>query len=175
MLTFKDINPDRKLSTGIALTFAVEVLHVFEQKYPEDLRPRKALEAAMKYLQDSSVVNAMSAVASADAAYDAYATYAYSHASYAAYAASQSAYAASASFSHSVIYAVRAATDAASAIKINTGDKWQYIHDKLLKILPLILEHKIKNGQSFGSPEKVMEYLSGEDRDKFLFNLDVLA
>lgn len=40
-------NHDLKL---IAIEFAERVLHIFESKYPQDRRPRKAIEAAKLYL-----------------------------------------------------------------------------------------------------------------------------
>ena len=71
----------------IAADFAESVLHIFEEKFPEDDRPRKAIEAAR---------GGGSRRASADAAHAAaYATHAAAHAAgYAAHAAAFSAYAA---------------------------------------------------------------------------------
>jgi hypothetical protein len=39
----------------------------------------------------------------------------------------------------------------------------------------MILKYKIENHKNFGNPEKIMEYLSAEDQEKFLFNLDIFA
>ena len=40
---------------------AKSVLHIFEEKYPEDKRPRLAIEAAEKWLLDPSAANATDA------------------------------------------------------------------------------------------------------------------
>jgi len=54
-----------------AIFAAKQVIHIFEKKYPEDLRPRKAIEAAENYLNNPAAADA------ADAAYAAYAAAAY--------------------------------------------------------------------------------------------------
>ena len=58
-----------------AIYAAEKVLHIFEDEYPDDDRPRKAIQAAKDYLAGKM-----------DAAYAAYAAYA-ADAAYAAYAA----------------------------------------------------------------------------------------
>jgi hypothetical protein len=93
------------------LKCAQSVLNIFEDRYPEDKRPRLALEAVDNYLQNPTEENkrkcknaayaaAAAAYAAAYAAYAAeyayaaaYAAYAYA-AAYAAYAAEYAAYAA---------------------------------------------------------------------------------
>lgn len=92
-----------------AVFAAEQVIDIFEKKYPNNKRPRQAIEAAKKCIEDPSAENKNAAAsaasdasaASAAAAYDA--AYA-SAAAYAAYAASDAAYAA----------AYAAASDAAS-------------------------------------------------------------
>jgi hypothetical protein len=87
-----------------AIFAAEQVIHIYEKKYPNDDKPRKAIEAAKRYLKNPTIKNK-------DAAYAASASaYAASASAYAAYAASASAYAASAS-----AYAAYAAASAASA------------------------------------------------------------
>ena len=86
-----------------AVFAAREVLPIFEKRYPKDLRPRLALEAAEKFISDGSEVNKDTARAAADAAYDAadaaaapaarVAAYAAAAARAAAYAADAAAYA----------------------------------------------------------------------------------
>ena len=56
-----------------AIYAAEQVIDIYEKKYPDDDRPRKAIEAAKNYLKDKSKKKA-------DAAYAAYAA----HAAYAA-------------------------------------------------------------------------------------------
>ena len=99
----------------LAIICAKTVLSIYEMKYPEDDRPRKAIEAAMKYCKNPTEENrkdaANAAAAAADAAYaaaadddaaadanaaaaNAAADAAYAAAAYAAYAADAAAYAA---------------------------------------------------------------------------------
>lgn len=86
----------QKQNQKFAILCAKSVLHIFEEKYPEDKRPRAAIEAAEQYLANPteenkavliSATNAARAAAdaarAADAAYNAY---------YAANAAADSAY-----------------------------------------------------------------------------------
>ena len=43
---------DKTQCVKYAIFAAEQVLHIFEDKYPEDLRPRKAIEAAKAYLEN---------------------------------------------------------------------------------------------------------------------------
>ena len=83
----------------MAADFAERVLHIYESKYPNDDRPRKAIEAA----RSGNTYTAAYADAAADAAADAYAAATYA----AADAAADAAYAAA-------TYAAYAAADAAA-------------------------------------------------------------
>lgn len=88
----------------IAILCAESVLHIYEDKYPNDDRPRKAIQAAKDYLKGNISIDDLidarrAAYSAAAAAYDdaaaaaAYAAYsaysAYSAAAYAAYDALQ--------------------------------------------------------------------------------------
>jgi hypothetical protein len=84
----------------LAVVCAQSVLDIYEKKYPDDKRPRLAIDAAIRYAREPTEKN-REAAAYADAAYAA----AYAAAAYAAYAA---AYAAAA-------YAAAASADAAYA------------------------------------------------------------
>lgn len=88
----------RLLSHKDAVRYAVfaaeAVLEMFEEEYPNDNRPRRAIEAAKAWLQDQSEENkraayaAYAAYAAADATDAAYAAAAYAtYATYVAYAA----------------------------------------------------------------------------------------
>lgn len=57
-----------------AIYAASLVLHIFEEKYPDDKRPRKAIQAAKKYVKNPTQKNAADAAA-ADAAADDAAAY----------------------------------------------------------------------------------------------------
>jgi hypothetical protein len=88
-------------SVAMAIFSAELVIDIFEKKYPDDKRPRQAIEAAKEYLKNPSKKTARAAARSARAA-----AYASAHADRAAYA-SAAAYASSA--------AARAADAAAAA------------------------------------------------------------
>jgi hypothetical protein len=142
------------LTQIIAVQWAAEcarrVLKHYEDRYPEDKRPREAIQAALKWAKDPTEANRDAADADA-AAYDAYD--AASAAAYAAYdaasaaAASAAAYAAAAAASAAAYdanaatnaaayaahaaYAAYAAADASNARKKER--EWQ--SDRLLKLL----------------------------------------
>jgi hypothetical protein len=69
-----------------AICSARLVIDIFEEKYPSDNRPRKAIEAAELYLEGKATIEQIR-----DAAYAAYATYAAANAAYAANAAAYAA------------------------------------------------------------------------------------
>ena len=87
----------------LAVFSAEQVIEIFEKKYPDDDRPRKAIEAAKKYIKNPT----------ADAAYAAHAARAAAHAARAADAA-RAAYAA-AHAAYAAARDARAAADAAYA------------------------------------------------------------
>jgi len=94
--------------------FAAElVIHIFEQKYPTDDRPRKAIEAAKEYLRTGDAADtARAAYVAADEAYAAYEADA-------AYAADAAAYAAdTAGAADAAAYAAEAAAYAAYAADV---------------------------------------------------------
>jgi hypothetical protein len=98
-----------------AIFAAKQVIQIYEKKYPRDSRPRQAIEAAEKYLNEPTEDNknaAYAAAAAADAAADAAGAAADS-----AYAAASSAHAAYAA-AHAADAAVDAATWAAPRRKI---------------------------------------------------------
>ncbi len=111
----------RKQKICYAIFAARQVLGIFEKKYPKDDRPRKAIEAAEKCLEDDSeqIKNAAAAAASAAAsavyAVTAYAADAADAAYAAAYAAYAAAYAADAAYAVGCGAAYAAADAAADA------------------------------------------------------------
>tara|TARA_R100000656_G_scaffold99611_1_gene72277 strand:- start:44 stop:469 length:426 start_codon:yes stop_codon:yes gene_type:complete len=62
----KDFN--RKQNIKLAIYSAELVLHLFEKKYPQDKRPRKAIAAAKKCLKSNTEENRSAAAHAADAA-----------------------------------------------------------------------------------------------------------
>ena len=101
-----------------AVFAAEQVIGIYEKKYPDDKRPRQAIEAAKKCIENPSKENKKAAYAAyADATYAAaYAAYAaYADAAYAAYAAvADAAYAAAYDAAYAA-YAAYAAADADAA------------------------------------------------------------
>ena len=83
---------------------AERVLHLFEEDYPDDPRPRKAIEAAREWVEDPTRAGA------ADAAYDAYAAADDDDAAYAAHSAAAAADAGADAYA---AYYAAAAADAA--------------------------------------------------------------
>ena len=101
----------KKQRVQYAIYAAEKVLHIFEEKYPDDKRPRKAIEAARNYLKNpteetkKAAYAANAAYAAADAANAAYAA---ADAANAAYAAADAAYAAAYDAAYDAAYAAAA-------------------------------------------------------------------
>ena len=92
-----------------AIFSAEQVLEIYEKMYPSDQRPRLAIEAAKKVLENDTSENRNAAENAANDAYAAYAAYT----AYAAYAAYAAAYAATAA-AYDAAYAANAANAAAN-------------------------------------------------------------
>ena len=172
MLTANSINADQQLSVALAIYFARLALPVWQQKYPEDSRPEKAMKAAERAM----FINAADTDADADASVAAYAAaadaaYAYANAN-AAYAAARAARAADAAGAS--IAAANAADAAANAAAALGKDRDSFIHHHLTQLLPLILWHKPIQSEALQSRKKVFELLPEDCREDFLFNLDLL-
>ena len=125
MLTLESLNLDKPLYAFLAIGFAGKALPIWEAKYPEDMSPRRAIEAAKEWLKNPS----------ADAAANA----------------------------------------AASAARALETDVEALIHEVILENLDWILQYKIESGQSFAQPELIFDYLTEEQKQSFLFNLDAVA
>jgi hypothetical protein len=95
-------------NVSYAIFAAEQVLSIFEKKYPQDNRPRKAIEAAKAWLKEPTEGNRIAANAAAYAA-------AYAAANAAAYAANAAAYAA---------YAANAANAANAAAYATNADAY---------------------------------------------------
>jgi hypothetical protein len=102
-----------------AADIAESVLHIFEKEYPNDNRPRRAIEVAKNPNSTQEELN--SARANAAAAYAAYATYAANAAAANALAANSAAtYAAYATYAtYAATAAANAATNRAAQDKLN--------------------------------------------------------
>jgi hypothetical protein len=116
----KNITPEDKIWVALRLIpqaklrfaaadIAESVLDIYEAKYPNDNRPRLAIEAARNGSADDAHAAAAHDAAYAAAAHDA------AHAAYAAFAAAHAAYAARAARAARAAYAARAARAAHDA------------------------------------------------------------
>jgi len=109
---------DKNKLRFVAADFAERVLHIYENKYPNDNRPRKAIEAARNNNADAAASYAAAAAAAYAAArvaaYDAAASYAAD----AAYAAARAA-----DFADGYDAAAAATYDAACAAAYDAADK----------------------------------------------------
>lgn len=88
---YSNLTTRKRVQVKFAILCAKAVLHIFEEKFPNDTRPREAIEVAESYLKGSRAAYAAAADAAADAA--AY-TAAYASTAYAAAAYASDAYAA---------------------------------------------------------------------------------
>ena len=127
-----------KLSKHNRVSYAIyaaeQVLHIFEKKYPDDKRPRLAIDAAKKYLENKNAAAAYAAAAAAYAAADAAAADAA-----AAYAADAAA-AAAAAYAAAADDADDAAADDAAAAKKEMFKKILDYGVELLKVYEMYLK-----------------------------------
>jgi len=117
---------NKRQSVQMAIFAAEQVIDIYEKKYPDNKKPREAIEAARKVLENDTEENrnaayaaAYAAADTADAAYAAAADAAYAaaddaaaaaaaaYAAYAAYAAAYAAYAAAADAAYAAADAKR--------------------------------------------------------------------
>ena len=106
---------NKKQAVQYAIFAAEQVIDIYEGKYPNDKRPRNAIEAAKAYLKNPSKETKADAYASAAAdAYPAYAAASYADDA-AAYAAACAADAAdAATYAYAAAYAAASYADAAA-------------------------------------------------------------
>src|SRR3990167_11450602 len=104
-------------SVALAIYAAELVIDIYEKEYPNDKRPREAIEAAKNWLKKPNATRAAAYATRAAASATRAAAYATRAAAYAAHAAASAAYAAhaAASAASAAAYATRAADYAASA------------------------------------------------------------
>jgi hypothetical protein len=127
---------DKQQRVKYAILCAEEVLPIFEKEYPDDDRPRKAIEAARAWLKNPSSENARVAAAARAAANAASAADAADAAYAAAYAAADAA--ASAAARAAAAYAA-AAANAASAAAANAASAAAKIKTKIINYGKLLL------------------------------------
>ena len=123
----------RKQYLSYAIFAAEQVIDIYEKKYPDDNRPRNAIEAAKKVLKFDSRKNRNDTSTTAAAAYDA------ANAAYAAYVATDvaavyAAYTAAAAAAYAAYTAyTTAAADAATAAYIAADAARRTLKTKILK------------------------------------------
>jgi hypothetical protein len=111
-----------ELSQRVSIRFAKLTLPVWEAQYPDDLRPRQAIEAATACVADPSAANLRAAAHAAHAAAYAAAAGSATHAARAAHAAAYAAYVADATHAARAAYAAAyAAYVAARAADADAG------------------------------------------------------
>jgi hypothetical protein len=148
---------DRKQCLEVAIFAAREVLSIFEDKYPNDDRPRKAIESAEKWIKypldenryaadaSSDAAAAAAAAAAADASSDAAAAAAAADAAAAAADASSDAAAADIAYAAAdVAYAAAADVYAAAAYAYAAADAEKELQMKIIKHAVKILDGGIK-------------------------------
>tara|TARA_B100001094_G_C18049729_1_gene729398 strand:+ start:233 stop:748 length:516 start_codon:yes stop_codon:yes gene_type:complete len=169
MLTIESLGQDKCLSVFLAVQFAEKALPVWEKKHPQDMRPREVIELTKIWFQDPINTNLMeAAIASKRIAVSNNGDPATYSAHAAAYAASAAVSVAAASLSASKY----AAYAAAKALNVNNED---LIHGVILKNLNTIFYHKLEVKNTFAQPELIFNYLNQEQKECFLFNLDIMA
>jgi len=115
MRIVQEVENLKEVSVKFAIWAAKKCLKNFETKYPQDKRPRQAIEAAEAWLKEPSEENRIAASAAYYAAYAAADVAASAAAYYAAYAAASAAAYAAAYAAYAAAYAANAAYYAASA------------------------------------------------------------
>jgi len=136
---FSDTNwvISRKLKRKDKIRYAVfaakQVIDIYEEKYPDDNRPRKAIEAAERCIE-KDIKNNRAAAADAAYAYAA-ADAAYADAAYAAYAdaAAAAAYTAAAAADAAYAYAYAAAAYAAADAAAYAYADAAYVSNDVIK------------------------------------------
>ena len=129
----------RKKMIRYAIFAAEQVIEIFEAEYPDDKRPREAIEAAKAVLKRNTAKNRAAAYAAAEAAADAAADAADAAAEAAAYAAEAAAYVTA----YAVAYAARAAAEAAAyATAYATAYAARALKEKIIRYGLLLLEVK---------------------------------
>jgi len=128
-----ELNLKKEQSVTLAIAFANRVLDKFEVAYPDDKRPRKAIEAAQAWLDNPIKENAGVAHA---AAHDTHAiAYDARDAAYAAYSARDAAYAAAYSVADAAYAAARAAARAADASDYTAYDAERKAQADIIRLL----------------------------------------
>jgi len=140
MIAVKAYEWDKIKSVKLSIFAAEKVVDIYEKEYPKDYRPRKAIEAAKKYLENPSAYAAARAAYAASSAYAAASSaYAAARAAYAASSAYAAAYAASSAYAAAyaassaarAAYAASSASAAASAADDDDDDEKELLLEQI--------------------------------------------
>jgi len=193
-LMIGDINLDKRLSIMIALFFATDSLHIIENMYPNETRLHDGIESVrhkvnnFRNQDDDLISKACEGVHTvmidlflnkvnipqgdrSDAEMNSdKAAYNYAESIELLCVSAHRAY------GHSLTtFATASIKSVSKAYELHNGlSADSYIHDNLVKLLPMILDYKIENQQLIGNSGKIFEHLDENDKIKFLFNLNIL-
>lgn len=162
--------------SAVALTFAIDVLGIYEQEYPMDNIPHSTLEFCTSWMINDT---SRSLIIRTFVSYDmneicSKKIHSINQCAYAAAKTIMNAFYISTFESpYNITEFYNLIEDAAYA-KRDTNVE-QYAHNILFSILPLILEYKIEHQESFGEPELIWEYLTPDQKDLVIFNLDFFS
>jgi len=143
-----------------AILCAKQVLHIFEEKYPDDQRPRKAIEAASNWIRDPSEKNRMVCKDAYEAAYAAYTAndydnfYAAAYASYAVYGSSYSLHVISNTSNASNVSPNKSLEIRWQCKKLN-----QIVYEEVILLLVKSQYHRINNKLVRKIPKELLEYI----------------
>lgn len=130
------VQDSKRIASQLAIEFAELTLPIFEQRRPNDARPRNAIQGARDYLDGKISVDKLRDLQSHayDAYIDAYDAYAYAYAA-ATYAAASAAAYTTATYAASADAASAAAYTASSA----AGSAHEKMRDRQAEIIRMIL------------------------------------
>jgi len=157
------------ISVKWAVSCAKYVLHIFEEQYPDDKRPRKAIEAASNWIKDPSIKNKEICKSAANAS--RYIAFDASNTSgriirNAAYSATDAACAASCSDVHIAVNASFSAFTASLAVNDASDIKWQLkklnkiVYEDIIVLLVKSQYQRINKKLVRKIPKELLEYIA---------------
>jgi len=157
----------KMISVKWAVSCAKHVLHIFEERYPYNKKPRKAIEAASNWIKDPSEKNIINEKQIKNICKDA-AKVAYLSSYYASFAAYSTSYFASSVFNdcysvefafHVADYASKASPNQFLEIKWQRKKFNQIVYEEVLVLLVKSQYHRINNKLVRKIPQEILEYI----------------
>jgi len=147
----------KMISVKWAVACSKHVLHIFEYKYPDEKRPRKAIEAVYDWIKDPSEKNRWACHNAGSASYRVFnTTIDVYHATYAAFAV----YTNNVHYSSIVAdYASNAAPNKSSEIKWQRKKLNQIVYEEILVLLVKSQYQRINNKLVRKIPKELLEYI----------------